>query len=70
MTIKVTNYSLASFNEAASAWEAAAGTYRISFGASIADIRATSAYQLKKAASWKTNKLFALDAPLNELSLK
>jgi beta-glucosidase len=70
VTIKVTNYEIASFNEAASAWEAPAGTYRISFGASVADIRATAAYQLKKAASWKTNKLFALDAPLNELSLK
>ena len=70
VNIKVTNYEIASFNEAASAWEAPAGTYRISFGASVADIRATATYQLKKAASWKTNKLFALDAPLNELSLK
>ncbi len=70
VNIKVTNYEIASFNEAASAWEAPAGTYRISFGASVADIRATANYQLKKAASWKTNKLFALDAPLNELSLK
>ena len=70
VTIKVTNYEIASFNEAASAWEAPAGAYRLSFGASVADIRATATYQLKKAASWKTNKLFALDAPLNELSLK
>ena len=70
VTIKVTNYELASFNEAASAWEAAAGTYKVAFGASVADIRSTATYQLKKAASWKTNKLFALDAPLNELSLK
>ena len=70
VTIKVTNYELASFNEAASAWEAAAGSYKLAFGSSVADVRATAAYQLKKAASWKTNKLFALDAPLNELSLK
>ncbi len=70
VTIKVTNYELASFNEAASAWEAAAGTYKVAFGSSVADIRANATYQLKKAASWKTNKLFALDAPLNELSLK
>ena len=70
VTIKVTNYELASFNEAASAWEATAGSYQVAFGSSVADIRATAAYQLKKAASWKTNKLFALDAPLNELSLK
>ena len=70
VTVKVTNYELASFNEAASAWEAAAGAYKVAFGASVADIRATGTYQLKKAASWKTNKLFALDAPLSELSLK
>ena len=70
LTIKVSNYDLASFNEAASAWEAPAGAYKVYFGASVADVRATATYQLKKAASWKTNKLFALDAPLNELSLK
>ncbi|MBR6212948.1 MAG: fibronectin type III-like domain-contianing protein, partial [Bacteroidales bacterium] len=70
VTIKVKNYDIASFNEAASAWEAPAGAYKVYFGASVADVRATATYQLKKAASWKTNKLFALDAPLNELSLK
>nr|AFX98011.1 beta-glucosidase [uncultured microorganism] len=70
VNIEVTNYEIASFNEAASAWEAPAGAYKICFGASVDDIRATATYQLKKAASWKTNKLFALDAPLNELSLK
>ena len=70
VTIKVKNYDIASFNEAASAWEAPAGAYKVYFGASVADVRATATYQLKKAASWKTNKLFALDAPLNELSLR
>ena len=70
LTFKVDNYSLASFNEAASAWEAPAGNYTVSFGASVADIRATGNYQLKKAASWKTNKLFELDEPLNEITLK
>ena len=70
VTIKVKNYDIASFNEANSAWQAAAGAYKVCFGASVADIRATATYQLKKAANWKTNKLFALDAPLNELSLK
>jgi beta-glucosidase len=70
VTVKVSNYELASFNEAASAWEAAAGTYKVAFGASVADVRASASYQLKKAVSWKTNKLFALDAPLNELSLR
>ena len=70
LTFKVRNYDIASFNEANSAWEAPAGAYKIHFGASVADVRATATYQLKKAASFKTNKLFALDAPLNELHLK
>ena len=70
LTFKVDNYSLASFNEANSAWEAPAGTYQVAFGASVADIRATGSYQLKKAASWKTHKLFELNEPLNEITLK
>ena len=67
LTFKVTNYELASFNEANSAWEAPAGNYTVHFGASVADIRVNAVYNLKKAGSWKTNKLFALDAPLNEM---
>ena len=70
VTIKVKNYDIASFNEAASAWEAPAGAYKVYFGASVADIRSTATYQLKKAASWKTNKLIALVAPLNKITLK
>ena len=58
LTMKVDNYSLASFNERTSAWEAAEGAYRILFGASSADIRATAAYQLKKPLSWPVNDVF------------
>ena len=70
LTFRVENYGIASYNESASAWEAPAGTYTVAFGASVEDIRATAAYTLKKASVWPTHKLFALDAPLNELSLK
>lgn len=35
-----------------SAWETAAGNYVASFGASVADIRATAAFKLAKAQSW------------------
>ena len=52
LTISVDKYTLASFNEATSAWETAAGTYKIMFGADAADIRATGEYKLKKAESW------------------
>ena len=70
LTFKVTNYELASYNEATSAWEAPAGAYRVLFGASVADVRANGVYQLKKAAKWQMTKLFELDGELNELSLK
>ena len=52
LTISVDKYTLASFNEATSAWETAAGTYKIMFGADAADIRASGEYKLKKAESW------------------
>ena len=65
----VDNYGIASFNDANSAWEAPAGTYKICFGASVADIRATADYKLKKAQSWKVNDLFKLNVPLNEITV-
>ena len=70
LTINVDKYTLASFNEATSAWETAAGTYKVMFGANAADIRGTGEYRLKKAESWKTNNVLAPAAPINELSLQ
>ena len=70
LTINVDKYTLASFNEAASAWETAAGTYKVMFGANAADIRGTGEYKVKKAQSWKVNNVLAPAQPLNELSLK
>ncbi|MBQ9659723.1 MAG: glycoside hydrolase family 3 C-terminal domain-containing protein [Bacteroidales bacterium] len=69
LTMKVDNYSVASFNDAASAWEAPAGTYRVQFGASVEDIRATAVYTLKKAQSWPVNDLFKLEQPLEEITV-
>ncbi|MBE6253225.1 MAG: beta-glucosidase [Bacteroidales bacterium] len=59
LTLQVTAYELASFNEAASAWEAAAGNYKVQFGASVDDIRATAAFTLKKAQSWPVHNVLA-----------
>ena len=70
LTINVCKYTLASFNEATSAWEAAAGTYKVMFGANAADIRATADYKLKKSESWKANNVLAPAQPINELSLQ
>ena len=52
LTMTIAPYTLASFNEGTSAWEAAAGNYKALFGASVADIRATAAFKLAKAQSW------------------
>ena len=69
LTITVDKYTLASFNEAASAWETAAGTYKVMFGANAMDIRDTGEYKLKKAESWKVNNVLAPAQPINEMSL-
>ena len=70
LTINVDKYTLASFNEATSAWETAAGTYKVMFGANAADIRAAADYKLKKAESWKAHDVLAPAQPVNELSLQ
>ena len=56
LTMTIAPYTLASFNEGTSAWETASGKYVASFGASVADIRATAAFKLAKAQSWPANK--------------
>ena len=55
LTMKVSAYELASFNEEHSAWETAAGTYQVLFGASVADIQATASFRLGKAQSWEVH---------------
>ena len=70
LTINVDKYTLASFNEAASAWETAAGTYKVMFGANAMDIRGTGEYKLKKAESWMVNNVLAPAQPVNEMSLE
>ena len=69
LTINVDAYTLASFNEATSAWETAAGTYKVMFGANAADIRGTVDYKVKKAQSWQAHNVLAPEQPVNELSL-
>ena len=55
LTMKVSAYELASFNEEHSAWETAAGTYKVLFGASSVDIRSTASFRIGKAQSWKVH---------------
>ena len=70
LTINVDKYTLASFNETTSAWETAAGTYKVMFGANAADIRSTVDFKLKKAESWKANNVLAPAQPVAEISLQ
>ena len=62
LTLNVSAYQLASFNEAASAWEAAAGAYKVQFGASVDDIRASAPFTLKKAQNWPVHNVLAPQA--------
>lgn len=57
LTFQVSAYDLASFNETAAAWETAAGTYQLQFGASVADIRATASCKIK-AQSWPVKAIW------------
>ena len=63
LTMKVTAYDLASFNEAHSAWETAAGTYQVLFGASVTDIRCTAICKMK-AQSWKVHDVLGMPVAL------
>ena len=70
LSFTVDPYTLASFNEAASAWETAAGKYNALFGASCADIRATAAFKVAKQQSWPVNPVCLPDKPVEEIKVK
>jgi len=53
LTMNLSLYDLASYNETTQAWETAAGKYTIGFGASVEDIRATAPFNLSKQQSVK-----------------
>ena len=59
LTMKVTAYELASFNEEHSTWETAAGTYQVQFGASVADIRCTATCKMK-AQAWEVKDVLGM----------
>lgn len=53
LTMKITPYELASYNDSTSQWETAAGTYKVLVGANVEDIRCSSSFSVRKAQSWK-----------------
>ena len=61
LTMKVSLYDLASYNEATQAWETAPGKYTIGFGASVEDIRATAPFNLSKQYTVKCHNVMKPD---------
>ena len=55
LTMKVSHYDLASFDESLQSWVSAKGKYQVKFGASVEDIRANLPYTLGKEFTWKVN---------------
>ena len=70
LTFPVDAYTLASFNGGTSAWETPAGTYRLLFGASVADIRCTAEARLRKSCSWPVHDVMQPQEILHELTLQ
>ena len=69
LNFTVSAYGLASFNEFSSAWETAAGTYQVHFGASVADIRSSIPFRLGKVSRWEVNRVMEPVPPLQEITL-
>ena len=70
LVFTVDPYTLASFNENASAWETAAGKYTALFGASSADIRAAAQFKVAKAQSWPVHAVVLPEKPVEEITVK
>ncbi len=70
LTLNVTNYELASYNEKAVAWQAAKGVYSIQLCKNANEVALTLPYKLAKAQSWKTTNSLALQSNLKVISLK
>ena len=64
LTMNISLYDLASYNEATQSWETAAGKYIIAFGANVEDIRATAPYSLSKQHTVKCHDVMKPNLPL------
>ena len=68
LTLNVSNYEIASFNQAANRWEAAAGSYSVKFATSSDKVLATALYKLAKLQTWNVSDAF-LNVDIKELEL-
>ena len=64
LTMKLSLYDMASYNETTQAWETAAGKYTIGFGASVEDIRVTAPFSLSKQKTVKGHDVMKPSMPL------
>ena len=69
LTLTIDPYTLASFNEQTSAWETAAGSYTLYFGASSEDLRAQGTFKLAKPLSWEAHPVCLPAQPVEEIAL-
>ena len=69
VTIPIDMYSLASFNEATSQWETAAGQYTVHFAHDANTISKTISVKIAKPKSWKVNNVMAPKKKIEEMSL-
>ena len=70
LTMPVDAYTLASFDESASAWTTAAGSYRLLFGASVADIRCTAEARMAKPRTWPVHDVMGPRQAIHELTIR
>jgi beta-glucosidase len=66
LTFIVSNYELASFNEAVSQWETEAGTYSVLFAANVRDVRARASLNIRDAKTYPVHAGAALGKVNND----
>jgi beta-glucosidase len=64
LTMRVTLYDLASYNETTQAWETAAGKYHVHFAANVDDVRYCTVFSLSKKQSVKAHDVMRPDMAL------
>ena len=70
LTMDVTLYSLASFNDVVDQWEAAAGNYIVKFGTNVEEIRCTASFKLAKEQTWKALDILKPEKEIKEIAVK
>ena len=70
LSMTVTPYDLASYNEETVAWETAAGTYSFQFGTDCERILAERTLKLSKPQSWATHAVCLPKEKVREIKVK